>query len=133
MGRNVQSTQRKDGHQRDLLSLGQLQRSEDRHGIDQDQDVGEDVDGRVREPEGFLIEAESRDGGIGLVSAHDHLCLEDCGRETRVVCAHAMVYFYKSQVSTVLEKSGMRGYTYHRQKPQRTSMRMPENRCQSLI
>jgi hypothetical protein len=61
---DVQSTQSEDSHQRKSLSPRQLQRSQGRHRIDQDQDIRQDVNSRVGEPQRLLIETESRHGRI---------------------------------------------------------------------
>lgn len=71
---NVQSTQSKDTHQRKLLSLRQLQRPEDRHRIDQNQDIRQDMNGRVGEPERLPIETETRDSGIIELGERDTVC-----------------------------------------------------------
>lgn len=59
--RHSQCAQGKDGHQGDLLSAGNLEVLEDRHRVDQDEDVGKDVDGRVGEPEGLLVQTKALD------------------------------------------------------------------------
>lgn len=57
---SLQTTQSENRHQSKLLPLGQLKRLEHRHRIDQDQEIGQDMDGRVGEPECLLAKAEAR-------------------------------------------------------------------------
>lgn len=55
-----QSTEGKDAHQSQLLPPGQLERLEHGHWEDQDHKIGENVNGRVRKPQGFLIKTKPR-------------------------------------------------------------------------
>ena len=61
------------------MSLGELERAEDGHGVNQDKEIGKDVNGRVREPECLLIEAESGHGGIPEFGERDAVrpCADD--------------------------------------------------------
>lgn len=61
---NIQSTKSEDGHQCKLLLPWKLKSAEDRHGIDQDQNISQNVDGGVGKPKGLLVETESRYTGI---------------------------------------------------------------------
>lgn len=77
---NVQSTKCKDTHQCKFLLSGKLKRFEDRHWVDQDQKIGQNVDGRVREPKGLLVETESRYAGIPEFGQRHAVCpgAENC-------------------------------------------------------
>lgn len=64
MGYNVQGAEREDAHQSELLLRGDVEALDDGHGERDDEDVGEDVDGGVGEPERFEVDAGAGDGPV---------------------------------------------------------------------
>lgn len=61
---DLQYPQGEDSHESKLLPLRELELPQDWHGVDQEQNIGKDVDSRVGEPQGLSVETVSRNGII---------------------------------------------------------------------
>lgn len=79
VGVYVQGAEREDAHQSELLLGGDVEALDDGHGQRDDEDVGEDVDGGVGEPQGFEVDAGA---GYGPVpEAADGRAAEDAEQD----------------------------------------------------